>query len=66
MLTGFIFSFAVQLNCALLCHIYHSSLLNMSAKDNKSEVFSHFKKVKGEFFVGSHTNSSNKRILNTS
>jgi len=38
----------------------------MSAKDYKSDVFSHFKKVKCEFPAGSHTISLNKRLLNTS
>jgi len=52
-----------RLNCALLCD---SSLLIISAKDKKSEVFSHFKKVKCEFLARSHTISLNKGLLNTS
>jgi len=31
----------------------------MRAKDEKSEVFSYFKKAKGEFLARSHTISSN-------
>jgi len=37
----------------------------MSVKDKKSELFSYFKKAKGEFLAGSHTISSNKGIFNT-
>jgi len=33
-------------NCALLCH---PPLLIVNAKDKKSDVFSYFEKVKGEF-----------------
>jgi len=38
----------------------------MSAKDQKSEVFSCIKKVKCEFLARSHTDSFKKRLLNTS
>jgi len=38
----------------------------MSAKDPKSEVFSYFKKAKGDFLARSHVISSNKGLLNTS
>jgi len=38
----------------------------MSAKDKNSEVFSYFKKVKGEFCARSHTISFNKGRLNIS
>jgi len=38
----------------------------MSAKDKKADVFSYFKKVKGDFRARSHTISLNKGILNTS
>jgi len=51
------------LHYALLCN---SSLLIMSAKDKKSEVFSYFWKVKCEFIASSHTLYLNKGLLNTS
>jgi len=38
----------------------------MSAKDKKSEVFSYFKKAKGELLARSHAISSNKGVLSTS
>jgi len=57
----FLLRFAV-LNSALLSH---TSLLIMSAKDNKSEVSSYYKKAKHEFLAGSHAIPSNKRHLNT-
>jgi len=38
----------------------------MTAKAKNSEVFSYFKKVKGEFRARSNTVSLNKGILNTS
>jgi len=38
----------------------------MSAKDNKSEVSSCFKKAKGEFLAKSHAISSNNGLLYTS
>jgi len=41
-----------KINFASLCD---SSLLIMSAKDNKSDVFSSFKKARGEFLARSHT-----------
>jgi len=44
----------------------YESLHIMSAKDKKSEVFSCFKNVKGEFVTRSHTISLNKGLLNTS
>jgi len=34
----------------------------MSAKDEKSEVFSYLKKVKGKFLARSHTISLNKGL----
>ena len=43
-----------RLNCALLCD---STLPIMIAKDKKSEVFSYFKKVKGEFLARSHNHN---------
>jgi len=49
-----------MLNCVLLCV---SSLLIMSAKDKKSEVFSYLKKVKRGFLARSHTISLNKGLL---
>jgi len=51
-----------MLNCALFCD---SSLLIMSAKDKKSEIFSYFNKGKCEFPSRSHTISLNKGLLNT-
>ena len=44
-----------KLKCALLCD---SSLLIMSAKDDKSDVFSYSNIAKGEFLARSHTISS--------
>jgi len=38
----------------------------VSAKDKNSEVFSYFKKVKGDFRARSHTICYNKGILTTS
>jgi len=38
----------------------------MRAKDKNTEVFSYFKKVKGDFCARHHTISYNKGILNTS
>ena len=52
-----------RLNCVLLCH---SSLLIISTKDKKTEVFSCFKKARGEFLARIHTISLNKQFLKTS
>jgi len=38
----------------------------MSAKDKNSDVFTYFKKVRGEFLAKCPTISLNKGILNTS
>jgi len=46
----------------VLCH---SSLVIMSAKNRKSELFSYFKNVKGEFLARTHAIYSNKGLLNS-
>jgi len=51
-----------RLNCALLCD---SSLLIMSAKDKKSEIFNYVKNVKCGFLASSYTISLNKGLLDT-
>jgi len=51
---------------AKLCFTCDSSLLIMSAKYAKWEVFSYFSKVKCEFIARSHTFYSNRGLLNTS
>jgi len=63
-ITSLIFSYALQVKlCFTFCD---SSLLIMSAKDKKWEVFSYFQKAKGEFLARSYTISSNKLLSNTS
>jgi len=57
--------FILSLSFAEYIVLCHSSLFIMSAKDEKSDVFSSFKKAKGEFLAGSHAFCSNKRLLNS-
>ena len=51
-----------RLNCGLL---YDLSQIIMCAKDKKSDVFSYFKKAKGECLARSHTVSAVNGLLNT-